>query len=262
MMDLELAGKTAVVTGASRGIGLAIATELIASGMRVGAGARTLTDGLKTSGAVPIITDLTAPDGPALLLDQARDELGGVDVLVNNLGGGGETEMATGFLDSTDREWSEIFDLNFFSMVRTTRAFLPELIQRRGSIVNFSSMTARIPHTSPLAYAAAKGAVSTFSKGIAEEFGPRGVRVNTISPGPVLTEQWTAPGGYGAQYAAARNVTVEQVLTDIPREMGVTTGAFADPRQVAALVAFLSSPLAGAVHGADYAIDGGAIKTV
>ncbi|WP_405137310.1 SDR family oxidoreductase [Nocardia sp. NBC_01388] len=261
-MDLELQGTTAVVTGASRGIGLAIVEELITQGVRVAAGARTATDELKRTGAEVITADLTTPDGPAEFIAQATAALGGIDLLVNNLGGGGDHDLPATFLESTDRQWAEMFELNFFSMVRTSRAALPALLARGGGIVNFSSITARIPHTSPLTYAAAKGAVSTFSKGLAEEFGPRGVRVNTISPGPVLTEQWTGPGGTGAKFAAARGVTQAQLLREIPREMGVTTGEFAQPRHIAALVTYLASPLAAAIHGADYVIDGGAIKTV
>ncbi|MFB7723612.1 SDR family oxidoreductase [Nocardia sp. NPDC056100] len=261
-MDLELNGTTAVVTGASRGIGLAITRELIAQGVRVAAGARRGTAELERTGAIVIEADLTTPDGPARFIEASTTALGGIDLLVNNLGGGGDHELPATFLESTDRQWTDMFELNFFSMVRTTRAALPALLERRGAIINFSSITARIPHTSPLTYAAAKGAVSTFSKGLAEEYGPRGVRVNTISPGPVLTEQWTGPDGTGAKFAAARGVSQEQLLRDIPCEMGVTTGEFAQPRQVAALVAYLASPLAGATHGADHVIDGGAIKTV
>ncbi|MFB8278304.1 SDR family oxidoreductase [Nocardia colli] len=220
-----------------------------------------MTDELRASGAIAIVADLSTVDGPARFIEEARSALGGIDLLVNNLGGGGDDELSAAFLDSTDQQWTQMFDLNFFSMVRTTRAALPSLLERRGGIINFSSMSGRIPHTAPLTYATTKGAVNTFSKGLAEEFGPQGVRVNTISPGPVRTEQWAGPDGFGAKLAAARGVSLEQLLRDVPREMGTTTGEFAEPRQVAALVAYLASPLASAIHGSDYAIDGGAIKT-
>ncbi|MFK0297458.1 SDR family oxidoreductase, partial [Streptomyces sp. NPDC090442] len=111
-------------------------------------------------------------------------------------------------------------------------------------------------------YASAKGAVNTFSKGLAEEYGPQGVRVNTLSPGAVLTEQWAGPDGFGAKLAATRSIPLEQLLREIPVEMGATTGEFVDPGHVGALVAYLASPLAAAIHGADYTINAGAIKTV
>ncbi|VVE34761.1 short-chain dehydrogenase [Pandoraea horticolens] len=261
MMNLQLTGKTAIVTGASRGIGLAIVRELVAQGMQVVGAARTLTDDLKKSGATPVSVDLTAADGPRRLIEQTQAKYGGLDLLVNNLGGGGDKEHPTTFLESTDAQWMEMFELNFFSTVRVTRAALPDLMARRGGIINFSSMCARIPHTGPLPYAASKGAINTFSKGLAEELGPQGVRVNTISPGAVLTEQWSGPDGFGAKLAAARGISLEQLLRDVPAELGATTGQFADPAHVASLVAYLASPLAAAIHGADYAINGGAIKT-
>ncbi|MEU4955264.1 SDR family oxidoreductase [Streptomyces lavendulae] len=261
-MDLQLTGTTAVVTGASRGIGLAITQALIAEGVRVVAGARTVTPHMQAHGAIALAADLTTPDGPASFIERAQAELGGIDLLVNNLGGGGDNEHPATFLTSTDEQWEEIFGLNFFSMVRTTRAALPSLLERGGSVINFSSMSSRIPHTAPLPYASAKGAVNTFSKGLAEEYGPQGVRVNTISPGAVLTEQWAGPDGFGAQLAAARGIPLEQLLREIPAEMGATIGQFADPSDVGALVAYLASPLAAAIHGADYTINAGAIKTV
>ncbi|MEU3353730.1 SDR family NAD(P)-dependent oxidoreductase [Streptomyces sp. NPDC037389] len=261
-MDLQLTGTTAVVTGASRGIGLAVTKALLAEGVRVVAGARGVTEGLRDSGAIAVPVDLASPEGPASFVERALAELGGIDLLVNNLGGGGDKEHPATFLESTDEQWADMFELNFFSMVRTTRAALPSLLERRGAIVNVSSMSGRLPHTAPLPYACAKGAVNTFGKGLAEEYGPRGVRVNTVSPGAVLTEQWAGPDGFGAKLAAARGITLERLLREIPAEMGATTGAFVDPGHVGALVAYLASPLAAGIHGADHALDGGAVKTV
>ncbi|GAA0424832.1 SDR family NAD(P)-dependent oxidoreductase [Streptomyces luteireticuli] len=261
-MDLRLTGTTAVVTGASRGIGLAVTKALLAEGVRVVAGARTVGAGLRDSGAIALTADLASPEGPAAFVERARAELGGIDLLVNNLGGGGDKEHPATFLESTDEQWADMFGLNFFSMVRVTRAALPSLLERRGSIVNFSSLCGRVPHTGPLPYASAKGAVNTFSKGLAEEYGPRGARVNTVSPGAVLTEQWAGPDGFGAKLAAARGIPQEQLLREVPAEMGATTGAFAEPGHLGALVAYLASPLAAGIHGADFAVDGGAVKSV
>ncbi|MFJ8691683.1 SDR family NAD(P)-dependent oxidoreductase, partial [Streptomyces roseolilacinus] len=118
-MDLRLAGKAAVVTGASRGIGLAIVSTLVGEGMRVVAAARTLTPELRATGAVGVSVDLSTPDGPARLVARAEAELGELDLLVNNLGGGDGGEGWTGgFLGFTDRQWYEAFDLNLFAAVR------------------------------------------------------------------------------------------------------------------------------------------------
>ena len=261
-MDLQLTGTTAVVTGASRGIGLAITKSLLAEGVSVVAGARAVTAELKASGAVALTADLATPEGPASFIERAQAELGGIDLVVNNLGGGGGKEYPATFLESTDEQWEEMFGLNFFSMVRITRAALPSLLERGGSIINISSMNGRIPHTAPLPYGCAKGAVNTFGKGLAEEYGPQGVRVNTISPGTVLTEQWAGPDGFGAKLAATRGIPLAQLLREIPAEMGATTGEFVAPGHVGALVAYLASPLAAGIHGSEYAINAGADKTV
>src|SRR5689334_10136901 len=129
-MDLGLSGRTAVVTGAGRGIGLAIVRALTAEGVRVAAAARTVTPELKETGAVAVEADVTTGEGAALLVDQAVAELGGVDVLVNNVGGG-EDFAVGGFLSADDALWRRAFDRNFFSAVRVTRAALPSLLRRR-----------------------------------------------------------------------------------------------------------------------------------
>src|SRR3954454_10269575 len=135
-MDLHLTGKTAVVTGASRGIGLAVVEALTAEGVRVVAGARTVTPELKQTGATAVSVDLSTPEGPVLLIERASAELGGIDVLVNNVGGGDSdgASRTSGFLAFTDQQWAQAFDLNFLAAVRTTRAALPHLIRTRGAI--------------------------------------------------------------------------------------------------------------------------------
>ncbi|MGR6920648.1 SDR family oxidoreductase [[Actinomadura] parvosata] len=262
-MDMRLTGKTAVVTGASRGIGLAVVRALVAEGMRVAAASRTVTPELKETGAVVLTADLSTPEGPAEVIERATAELGGLDVLVNNVGGGDSgTELVGGFLSVSDEVWREVHDLNLLSAVRATRAALPSLLRRGGAVVNISSNGARMPAAGPIAYTTAKAALTAFGKALAEEFGPQGVRVNTVSPGAVLTAMWESPSGYGAAVAEAHGVEHERFLAGLPSNAGMTTGRFIQPDEVAALVTWLASPHAGSVCGADYVIDGGAIKTV
>ncbi|MGN9841930.1 SDR family NAD(P)-dependent oxidoreductase [Nonomuraea sp. H19] len=262
-MDMRLTGKTAVVTGASRGVGLAIVRALAGEGMRVVAAARTISPELKETGAITVAADLSTAHGPAELIDRALAELGEIDLLVNNVGGGdgGEGQLG-GFLGFGDEQWRQAYDLNFLSAVRATRAAVPSLLRRGGTIVNISSNGARMPHAGPITYTTAKAALTAFGKALAEEFGPRGVRAVTISPGATRTALWEAPDGYGAALAASLGIGHEELLAGLPSNTGMTTGRFVAPEEIAALVTYLASPHAGSVNGADYVIDGGAIKTV
>lgn len=261
-MDLHLKGKTAVVTGASRGIGLATVSTLLDEGVRVVAASRTITPELKETGAIAVTVDLSTPEGPAHLIDSALAELGELDILVNNVGGGeSDGKASNGFLDWTDEQWQEIFELNFFAAVRTTRAALPALVRRRGAIVNVSSDAARTPKTSPIAYASAKGALNVFGKALAETFGAQGVRVNTISPGSTRTHLWEGPKSFGADMAASLGMDHMAFLDAVPGEVGMITGRLIMPVEIATAIAYLASPLAESIIGANYVIDGGAAKT-
>ncbi|UDM04278.1 SDR family NAD(P)-dependent oxidoreductase [Streptomyces longhuiensis] len=259
-MDLQLNGKAALVTGASRGIGLAVVRALVAEGVRVVAAARTPTTELKATGATLVAVDLSDPASPERLATEAVTELGGIDILVNNVGGG-DGGLSGGFLDTTDAQWAEVVDLNFFATVRVTRAALPALLATRGAIVNVSSVGARVPHSGPIAYTTAKAALTAFGKALADEFGPRGVRVNTVSPGPVRTAMWESPTGYGAELAASMGIPHADLLAGLPSATGMLIGRLIEPAEVAALVTYLTSPLAAATTGTDHLIDGGSVKT-
>ncbi|MFW0790623.1 SDR family oxidoreductase [Gordonia sp. CPCC 205333] len=259
-MDLHLNGKTALVTGASRGIGLAAVQTLAAEGVRVVGTARTITPELKRSAIGVIAADLSATGSARRLVAEAEDQVGPLDYLVNNAGGVDKPELA-GFEGTDDDYWQRMFSLNFFAAVATTRAAIPSLARNGGAVVNISSIGAWHPGNPTLAYDTAKAALKAFGEGLATELGPKGIRVNTISPGPVRTAIWEAPDGVGAQLAAASNTAHDALLADVPRSLGLATGRMIEPTEVAALIAYLLSPVAASITGADYLIDGGAIRT-
>lgn len=260
-MKFHLEGKTALVTGASRGIGLAVAEALAAEGVRVVGAARTISPELEKIAAATVAIDLSTVEGATSVASKAIEEVGGLDILINNVGGGDASRMTIGgFLDIPDGQWEEIFALNFFSTVRTTRAALPSLIERRGAIVNVSSINARLPAVGPVAYGEAKAAMTNFSKRLSQEFGPQGLRVNTVSPGPVGTDIWT--GEFGAKVAAANGLGHAEFLEAVPAQFGMVTGKIIDAAEVGALITFLVSDAAPGVVGADLVIDGGLVKTI
>lgn len=260
-MDLHLTGKTALVTGASRGIGLAIVRALIAEGATVVGSARTVSEELVDSGAHIITADLANPAGPSELVRSVLDRHGDVDILVNNVGGGDANDLRD-FFGYDEALWQRVFDLNFFSAVRACRAIMPSVVRRHGLIVNISSIGARMPHSGPVPYTTAKAALTAFGKALAEEYGDQGVRVVTVTPGPTRTPLWTDPDGFGGAVAAAQGVPHADLLAGLAAASGIRSGQLVEPEQVASLVTYLASPLAVSMTGQDYLIDGGAIKTV
>lgn len=262
-MDLGLDGKVAVVTGASKGIGLAVVKALLAEGARVVAAARG-TDGelagLARDGAVhPVAVDLAEPSGAQRLIDAAVDAYGGLDVLVNNVGA--VKPRLGGFVSVTDEDWAWALAVNLMSAVRTTRAALPHLLARgAGCIVTVSSVNAFLPDPAIIDYTASKAALTNFSKALSKELGPKGIRVNTVSPGPVRTPLWVGEDGVAKSFGAAAGVSAEDVAERVAGQ--AVTGRFTEPEEVADLVVLLAGARAGNVTGADFVIDGGLITTL
>jgi NAD(P)-dependent dehydrogenase (short-subunit alcohol dehydrogenase family) len=262
-MDLHLGGKVAVVTGASKGIGLAVVQALAAEGVRVAAGARVLGDDLsrlvERSQVHFVPVDLGTPDGPARLIAEAVATFGGLDILVNNVGA--VRPRLGGFLSVTDDDWLWGLTINFLAAVRTTRAALPHLLDRgAGTIVTISSVNAFLPDPSIIDYTAAKAALTNFGKALSKEVGPRGIRVNTISPGPVETPLWLGKDGVAATVAHASGDEPDAVAKQVAA--GAVTGRFTRPEEVADLVLMLASDRTSNVTGADFVIDGGLITTL
>jgi NAD(P)-dependent dehydrogenase (short-subunit alcohol dehydrogenase family) len=258
-MDLELTDKVAVVTGANKGIGLAITTALLAEGAYVVAGSLSTEnlDALDRVTAVPV--NLLSDDGPALLVHKAIDQYGRLDVLVNNVGA--VRIRVDGFLATSDEEFEWALKMNFFTGLRATRAALgPMLAQGSGSIVNIASVNSFFePDAATVDYGVAKAAVVNLSKSLSQEFGPKGIRVNCVSPGQVSTDLWLGEHGVAETFAKATGVdaaTIRETATS-----AIATGRFTTPQEVATLVTMLASHRTANVTGVNYVIDGGLIKT-
>ncbi|WP_250038333.1 SDR family NAD(P)-dependent oxidoreductase [Paractinoplanes maris] len=259
-MNLGLAGRSAVVTGASRGIGLAVVQALLGEGARVTAGARTATAELSAlPGALVVLDDLTTAAGCQRLVDQAVARFGGIDILVNNVGG--VHPSTDGFHEVTDADWQWALDVNLMSAVRATRSALPHLLRSAPSaIVTVCSVNASLPDPGVIDYSAAKAALRSFSKSLSKELGPSGVRVNTVSPGPVETALWLGPGGVAETLAKARGLDPAAVRA--AAVAGTATGRFTRPSEVAQLVLLLAAETAGNVTGTDVLIDGGLVTSL
>lgn len=262
-MDFGLAGKVAVVTGGSKGIGLAVTRSLLDEGARVVVGSRTPSQELKelTGEVKHVPVDLTDPRAPAALIDEAARHFGGVDILVNNAGGPppGVVLPHFGFLSLSDQEWQSVVDFNLFSAVRACRAAIPAMIDRGGgAIVNISSGHGRQPSAVNVHYGAAKAAMINLTKALSEEFGPQGIRVNGVCPGPVLTPWWTEKGGAADVLAEQTGATRDEVLTKLaPEMMQLATGRLVDPQEIADMVVLLASPRSASTIGAEVVVDGG-----
>jgi NAD(P)-dependent dehydrogenase (short-subunit alcohol dehydrogenase family) len=256
-MDLGLAGKRALVTGASKGIGLAITRRLVSEGVSVVGGSRSSSDELDAfvsdGTVVHVSTDLSSEEGPSQLVATALGD-GPIDILINNAGA--VTPRLGGFASVTDEQWLATMNLTFMAAVRMTRALLPHMIARgRGSIVNNVSVNATLPDPLVIDYSAAKAALHNFSKALSKEVGPQGIRVNAVSAGPVQTDLWLGEHGVAATLSEGGGGKPD----DIARQavQGTATARFTTPEEVADLIVFLASERASNVTGANYLIDGG-----
>jgi NAD(P)-dependent dehydrogenase (short-subunit alcohol dehydrogenase family) len=262
-VDLHLSGKVAVVTGASKGIGLAITRSLAAEGVSVIAGALRGSpelDVLVDQADVDAVTvDLAGRDGPRELVAAALARHERLDILVNNVGA--VRPRLDGFLALTDEDWDWALTINFLAAVRTTRAALPHLLEQPASaVITISSVNAFLPDPGVIDYSAAKSALTNFCKSLSQEFGGRGVRVNTISPGPVQTDLWLGKDGVAATVSEAAGASPDDIIRK--QETDIVTGRFTYPQEIADLVLLLASDRVTNVSGSDLLIDGGLVKTL
>lgn len=256
--DLQLAGKRVLVAGGTRGAGAATVQAFVGAGVRIMVAARSLPDHV-VDGVHYVVADLSTAEGARVLSDSARQYFGGIDILINMVGG--STAPAGGFAALNDAEWSKELDLNLMSAVRLDRALLPSMIQKRsGVIVHVTSIQRILPlPDATIAYAAAKAALSTYSKALSKEVTPRGIRVIRVSPGWIETEAAVALAKRLATQAGTDYEGGKQII--MKALGGIPLGRPAKPQEVADLITFLASPRAAAISGAEYVIDGGTVPT-
>jgi NAD(P)-dependent dehydrogenase (short-subunit alcohol dehydrogenase family) len=249
-MDLGLRGKACLVTGSTGGIGLETARLLAAEGARVvtcGRGAAP-----RVGESEHVRADLSEPDAPGRVLASAVAALGGLDVLVNNVG----FAVQARFEDVPDEDWDSMWQLNVMSYVRAIRAALPHLRASRGSIVNVSSTAGKRPSGGMPHYSVTKAAVLSLSRLVADLYAGEGIRCNAVTPGPVATQAWLGEGGLADQQGGDR----EEVLAKVGA--GRPLGRLAEPVEIASVIAFLASERASYVTGAAWSADGGTVPII
>jgi 3-oxoacyl-[acyl-carrier protein] reductase len=248
-MDLGLRGKACLVTGSTAGIGLETAKLLVAEGARVATCGRS--EPPRIGEETHIRADLSEPDAPARMVGAAADSLGGLTVLVNNVG----FAVHAGFEEVSDADWDSMWNLNVMSYVRTIRAGLPHLRASRGSIVNVSSTAGKRPSVGMPHYSVSKAAVLSLSRLVADAYAGDGIRCNAVTPGPTATDAWLGEGGLADQQGER-----EEVLAKVGA--GRPLGRLAEPEEIAAVIAFLASERASYVTGAAWSADGGTVPII
>ena len=259
-MDLGLRDRVCIVTGSTAGIGLEVARQLAAEGALVVVCGRDREDQRareETGSALAIVADLAEPGAPEHVVEHAREALGAVDVLVNNVG----VAYQRGFEELSDGDWDSIWQLNVMSYVRAIRAALPALRERGGgAIVNVSSTSGKRPSTSMPDYSVSKAAVLSLSRVVADLYAGDGIRCNAVTPGPTATGAWLDPGGLADQQAARTGKSRDEVLTSVAA--GRPLGRLAEPAEIASVVTFLCSDRAAYVTGAAWSVDGGTVPMI
>ncbi|PZQ82619.1 MAG: short-chain dehydrogenase [Ancylobacter novellus] len=255
---LTLEGRRALITGGTMGAGAATVALFKELGAHILTTARTRPADF--TGAAFIEADLTTRDGVEAVVDAVQRELGGLDILVNVLGG--SSAPSGGFAALDDAEWDKEFNLNFFPAVRLDRALIPGMLaQGKGVVIHVTSIQGRMPlPQATTAYASAKAALNTYSKSLSKEVSPKGVRVVRVSPG------WIAdPGknGLALRIAEHAGIGYEEAVQSIMDTLGgIPLGRPAGPGEVADLIAFLASDRASSITGTEHVIDGGTVPTV
>lgn len=254
----EFAGKRVLVSGGTKGLGRATVERFLAGGARVITAARAINEPIE--GVDYVQADLTTPAGGEALAKAAIERLGGIDILAHVVGG--SASPAGGFVALTDAHWLAELNLNLLATVRLDRLLIPQMIERgAGVVVHVTSIQSVLPlPESTTGYAAAKAALRTYSKSISKELGPKGVRVNSVSPGWIMTE---AAGDFLETIQAGHGGTIEEARQSVLDALGgISIGRGAEPEEVADLIAYLAADRAAAIHGAEFVIDGGTIRTV
>ncbi|MBM7564860.1 SDR family oxidoreductase [Paenibacillus sacheonensis] len=257
--ETEFQGKRALVTGGTKGMGYAIVKRLADAGAEVLTTARTIPAEQSIEGVHYVQADITKPEGTARIVEAVNEKLGGIDILINTVGGA--STPPGGALALTEADWLETLNMNLLGSVRLDRSLLPLMVEQgKGVIIHVSSIQRRLPlYETTLAYAASKAALTTYSKGLSKEFSPKGIRINTIAPGFIQTEAADRMIDRIATVAGSREAALGELMNSLG---GIPIGRPGLPEEVAELAAFLVSDRAASITGSEHTIDGGTVPTV